>query len=223
MINAVTLLRRKSGMSAAAFQHYWRHEHAAVIARLPGFQRYVQSHPLLENYKFEEPVYDGVAELWANGSQAFRDIAASEAYSLVQADEEKFLDRTAIALVLTDEHVIYNGPVSADGIKCIQLYKRRKGMPVDEFQAYWRDQHGPLVATLPLLDRYVQYPARKGAYAHGRQPAYDGFDVTWFASIDALREARHSTIYDRIRSEQEVFLSADDSPQILTREHVVIG
>jgi len=221
MINAITLLWRKPGMSIDAFQRYWRNEHAGVITRLPGFQRYVQSHPLDENYQVKEPICDGIAELWANDSQVFRDIAVSEAYSLVQVDEEKFLDRAANTLVLTVEHVIREGPVAVDGVKCIQFFNRRKQMHVDLFQTHWRDVHGPLMATLPLLTRYAQYHVRPGAYKHGRQPVCDGFDVTWFDSKNNFYQAMGSAINDRVRLQQEKFLSADDCPQILTREHVI--
>ncbi len=223
MINAVTLLWRKPGMSVDEFQRYWRHEHAEVIAGLPGFQRYAQSHPLAENLPGEGLVCDGFAELWANDSQVFRDIAACEAYSLVLADEEKFLDRAANTLVLTDEHIIIDGEVAVDGVKCIQFFKRRQGLAVDEFQTCWRDTYGPLMAALPMLDRYVQYPTRTGAYAHGRRPAYDGFDITWFDSIDALQSSMNSPVYARVRSAQEIFLSIGSCPQMVTREHVIVG
>jgi uncharacterized protein (TIGR02118 family) len=222
MINAVTLLRRKHGLSVDEFQDYWRNNHAGVIARLPGVRRYVQSHPLREIYQRKEPVYDGVAELCANDSQAFRDIAASDAYVAVQADEEKFLDRAAISLVLTDEHVIKDGPVAADGVKCVRLFNRRHDIPVEEFQSHWREVYGPQIAMLPSLDRYAQYHARLGGYAHGRQPDYDGFDITWFESIDAQRNAMHSTVWDRGRSEQKKFLVSENCQQILAREFVII-
>jgi len=223
MINAVTLLKRKPGLSVEEFQRYWRHEHAGVIARLPGVQRYVQSHPLDENYADREPVFDGFAELWARDSQAFRDIAASEAYAAVLADEGKFLDRTANALVLTDEHVIKRGAVAVNAVKCIRFFSRRPDMPVEKFQACWRDAYGPLMATLPSLDRYAQYHARLGGYAHGRQPAYDGFDIYWFESTEALRAAMDSPTHGRGREEERNFLAAGDRPQILAGECVIIG
>jgi uncharacterized protein (TIGR02118 family) len=222
MINAVTLLTRRPDLSADEFRHHWRNDHAELIARLPGVQRYVQSHPLPESYKGEEPLYDGIAELWANDSQAFRDIGGSDAYAAVQADEETFLDRTAIALVLTNEHVIKDGPVAADGVKCIRLFKHRPDMPVEAFQSHWREDYGPQIATLPSLDRYVQYHARLGGHASGRQPTYDGFDVAWFGSIDALHDAMNSKAYDRARSDRSSFLAVDDCPQMLAKEHVII-
>ena len=223
MINAITLLKRRHDLSVDEFQNYWRHQHADVIATLPGIQRYVQSHPLHATYHEDGPVYDGVAELWANDSQAFRDIGTSEAYIAVQADEENFLDRSANALVLTDEHVIKEGPQPDGGVKCIRLFNRSPGMPVDDFQSYWRDEYGPLIAALPSLDHYVQYPARAGGYAKGRQPACDGFDITWFGSVNVLRNAMNSTDFERARSNQGNFLAPGDCPQIIAREHVITG
>jgi hypothetical protein len=69
----------------------------------------------------------------------------------------------------------------------------------------------------------VQYQARAGGYAKGRQPAYDGFDVTWFGSADALRNAMNSAEYADSRSDRENFLASGDCPQIISRERVIIG
>ncbi|MBI2994585.1 MAG: EthD family reductase [Gammaproteobacteria bacterium] len=223
MINAVTLLKRKPGLSVEEFQRYWRHEHAGVIARLPGVQRYVQSHPLDESYADREPLYDGFAELWARDSQAFRNIAASEAYAAVQADEEKFLDRKANALVLTDEYFIKRGTVAANAVKRIRFFSRRPDLPVEKFQAYWRDAYGPLMVTLPSLDRYAQYHARLGGYAHGRQPAYDGFDISWFESTEVLRGAMDSPVCARCHEDEKDFLANDGGPDLLAREFVMLG
>jgi uncharacterized protein (TIGR02118 family) len=222
IINAVSLLKRRADLSVEAFQHHWRYDHAKLIARLPGVRRYAQSHPLDECYRGEQPPYDGIAELWAADSQAFRDIAASDAYAAVQADEQKFLERAAIALVLTDEHVMVDGPVAADSVKRIRLLNRRSDLTAEAFQSYWRDRYGPLIAGLPGLERYVQYHARPGAYGRDRQPAYDGFDVSWFASMDALRDAIDSDACDQAHREQGNFLARGNCPQVLTREYLII-
>jgi uncharacterized protein (TIGR02118 family) len=223
MINAVNLLKRRQDLSGEEFQQYWRSRHADVIAKLPGVQRYVQSHPLLEIYEEGDPPYDGIAELWADDSQAFRVIGASDAYVAVQADEENFLDRGAIVLVLTDEYVIKDGSVGKDGVKCIRLFKRREDMAVEEFQSHWRQQYAPTIATLPSLDRYVQYQARAGGYAKGREPAYDGIDITWFGSVNDLQGALDSAEFERARSDERNFLAAAPCPQIIARERVIIG
>ena len=71
MIKATTLIRRKGGLTVREFQEYWRHDHIKVIERLPGIRRYVQNHSLPDNYAQGTPVYDGVAELWADDTRAF--------------------------------------------------------------------------------------------------------------------------------------------------------
>lgn len=161
--------------------------------------------------------------MWAADSQAFRDIAASDAYAAVQADEQKFLEPAAIALVLTDEYVIKDGPATATGVKCIRLLSRRSDLTVEAFRSHWLDGYGPLIAGLPLLERYVQYHARPGAYGRGRQPAYDGFDVTWFGSMAALRAAIDSGNYDHARRQQGNFLAVGKCPQVLAREYLIVA
>ena len=52
-------------------------------------------------------------------------------------------------------------------IKVCELVRRRPGMSVEEFQAYWRDVHGPIVAALPGLRRYVQDHPLPGGYRNG--------------------------------------------------------
>lgn len=218
MINAITLLKRRPDLSVEEFRDYWRNQHADVIARLPGVQRYVQSHPL-----DDQALYDGVAELWASDSQAFREIGGSEAYVAVQADEENFLDNKANVLVLTDEQAVIDGDAGDAAIKCIRFFNRNPDMAVDEFQTYWRERHAPLVSALPSLRRYVQYPARAGGYAKGRQPAYDGFDMAWFDSVEALQTAINSAEYLHVRGDQGNFLAAGDCLQIVAREYRFIG
>ncbi len=222
MINAITLLKRRPDLSVEQFQEYWRLRHADVIARLPGVERYAQSHPLPATYRDGDPIYDGIAELWARNSQAFRDIGVSEAYKEVQADESHFLDRKSIALVLTDEHLIKDGPATDTAVKWIRFFNRKEGMTVEDFQSYWRDTHGALMAALPALVRYLQCHARAGAYAKGRQPAHDGVDMTWFASLDAWHSAMESAAYGRARADQANFLVPRDCPQVIAREYLLI-
>jgi uncharacterized protein (TIGR02118 family) len=218
VINAVTLLRRRPGLSVDEFRRHWRHDHAALIARLPGIARYVQSRPLDENPAGGEPVCDGFAELWVRDSQALRAISASAAYAAVLADEEHFLDRAANTLVVTDEHILRDGAVSEADIKRIRFFKRSAGLAVEEFQSRWRERFGPLAAALPSLRRYAQYHTRLGGYSQGRQPAWDGFDMTWFASTEAMRSALASPTAARCHGCEPEFLAAAACPVLLARD-----
>ena len=114
-------------MSLEEFQHYWRHNHAPLVAQYKevlGIRRYVQCHarssdadnPLRASRaggleKAPEP-YDGVAELWfdsfealaANGSNA----KAVEAGQALLEDEAKFIDLANSPLWFGEEYEVVN-------------------------------------------------------------------------------------------------------------------
>ncbi|MEE1554544.1 MAG: EthD domain-containing protein, partial [Alphaproteobacteria bacterium] len=58
-------------------------------------------------------------------------------------------------------------------IKVITCIKRKPGMSVEDFQAYWRTDHAEVVKGLPNLRRYIQSHALPGGYRKGELP-YDG-------------------------------------------------
>ena len=221
MIKAVTLLRRKSGMPVDEFQHYWRFRHAEVIRRLPGVRRYVQSHPLPVSYSQGEPVCDGVAELWADTTQDFRAMAQSDAYAAVLVDEQRFIDQGFSILILTDEHILREGAVAADGIKQIDFILHKEGMDIEGFQRYWREVYGPLVAATPQLRRYVQSHARLGGYAKGRTPRYDGFDSSWYDTIDSMQATMADSAGAESRMEAANFIAPAGRHSIVTSEYVI--
>lgn len=222
MIKAVTIIGRKPGMSVAAFQEYWRGPHAEIVKDLPGLRRYVQSHPLRSGYGKGDLVHDGVAEVWVDDMKSLRAMSASLHYAAVQADEENFIDRTTMALVLTEEHVIKDGPAPPDGVKAITFLKRRPEMSVPDFQTYWREVHGPIAAQIPVLKRYVQSHTRLGGYRNGRTPLYDGLAIAWFDSTDAMRVSATTEEYARTRADEPNFLSVEDMAFIIAREHVIV-
>jgi uncharacterized protein (TIGR02118 family) len=76
------------------------------------------------------------------------------------------------------------------------LLRRRPDMPAEEFHRYWREQHGPLVAshahTLGIR-RYSQLHATDSPIGAGIaqsrrcEPSdWDGIALVWFDSEDAL-------------------------------------
>lgn len=74
--------------------------------------------------------------------------------------------------------------------------RRRPDMSRAEFQKYWREVHGPLVArhsTTLRIHRYIQLhtlddPINAGLVAArgGMEPEYDGVAEVWFAHVDDL-------------------------------------
>ena len=222
MIKVVSVLQRKPGVSVEDFQHYWLTQHAVIVSRLPKLRRYVQSHTLLSGYRKGRPVADGIAELCFDDSNALRALKDSVELKAVLADEPNFVDLTRFIQVHTDDHVIKNGAVPAGGVKNIEFVKKKGGMPVADFQHYWRTTHGPLGASIKTVTRYVQSHTRASAYQRATPPPLDGFALTWFENTDAMRESARTQEYHNTRDDEENFLSIP-LDFIITREHVIVA
>jgi uncharacterized protein (TIGR02118 family) len=125
--------------------------------------------------------------------------------------------------IVTREHVITDGPAPADGVKSVELLTRRADLPVEDFQRYWRQTHGPIASTIPVVRRYVQSHTLAEMYDRGRTPRWDGIAVTWFDGTEAMRASATTPEYARTRADEEHFIAPGDVPFIITREHVIVG
>ena len=59
-------------------------------------------------------------------------------------------------------------------------------MSVEDFQAHWLGTHGPIVAAIPGVRRYVQSHVKLGGYRKGA-PICDGVAELWVDDKDAVR------------------------------------
>jgi uncharacterized protein (TIGR02118 family) len=223
MIKAVTFLKRRPGMPVEEFQSYWRTRHPAVVTKLPGLRRYVQSHTRLAGYKKGEPAYDGIAEVWFDDTKALRALRDTPEMAALQADEVRFIDRSTMGLIITDDYVIKDGPASSGMAKGVGFVRRKPTLSVEEFQRHWREVHGPLGAAVPGLRRYVQSHTRLAAYEQGRNPAWDGIAFAWFEDSAALRAATLTSEYRLAKADDANFIVPGPVPFIITTEHVIVG
>ena len=107
MVKLVELITRKPGMDVEAFQAYWRNAHGPLAAKIPMIRRYVQCHTRLSAYRAgRQPLCDGVAEVWADGTGAFRESEKTPEYAAVRADEPNFMDSGKAAFIITKEFEI---------------------------------------------------------------------------------------------------------------------
>ena len=177
-------------MALAAFHAHWRSRHAELVVLLPGIRGYVQNFPFSP-----EAAYDAVAESSFDDTAAMKALASTPAYADVLADEPNFIDGASMGAVITEEHVLADGP--AAGAKTIRLVSRRADMPVEDFFASFL-AHGQAAAKAPGVLRYAQCHTRRSAYGSGRVPAYDGVEMIWCAKGAAPAELRG--FVDRQRS-----------------------
>lgn len=223
MVKAVAFFKRRVGMAVEEFQTYWRTRHPEVVTKLSGVHRYVQSHTRLAAYRNGEPVYDGLAELWFEDTAALRALRDTPEMAAVQADEARFIDRSKMGLIITDDYVAKDGPALPGMSKGIGFVRRKPGMPVEAFQRHWREVHGPLGAAIPTMRRYVQSHTRRAAYDRGREPTWDGIAIIWFDDPAGLRAATASPEWGSAKADDANFIAPGPVSFIITTEHVIIG
>ncbi len=127
MVKVVAFFRRRPGMAVEDFQTYWRTRHPEVVTKLAGVRRYVQSHTRQAAYRQGEPVYDGIAELWFDDTAAMHALRDTPEMAAVQADEARFIDRSTMGLIITEEHVIKDGAASPGMAKSVGFIRRKPG------------------------------------------------------------------------------------------------
>ena len=122
-------------------------------------------------------------------------------------------------------------------IKLVFSLRRRPELTREEFQAYWRDHHAPLVArhaeTLRIR-RYVQTHARASelaaaqSRARGSEPdQYDGQAELWWDSLDEIAAAVSVPAGQRaaieLLEDERRFIDLERSPLWIGDESVVVG
>ncbi|MEE2694393.1 MAG: EthD domain-containing protein [Pseudomonadota bacterium] len=222
MLKACTLVKRRSGMEVETFQKYWLGKHADIVRKLPLIKRYVQSHPLLGGYRKGKLIYDGLAEIWVDNTDALRSMAKSDAYRAVTEDEANFIDASNTSLLLTEEHVIKDGKTPKDGIKSIGLVTRKIGMNVHDFHSYWKDIHGPIANEISIVRRYVQSHTKLAGYNRQPSPSWDGIGITWFSSVDEMRTSVGTPEYEATLADGANFTETASQHLMLTKEHFII-
>jgi uncharacterized protein (TIGR02118 family) len=121
-------------------------------------------------------------------------------------------------------------------IKLTYCLRRKPGMTWEEFSAYWRDVHAPLVAAraeILGIRRYVQvrtvqdpalherFQARNG----GSPPPFDGIAEIWYDDDRfAARQSEEQRIAGReLLEDERNFIDLPNSPLWLGQETVVVG
>ncbi len=104
------------------------------------------------------------------------------------------------------------------GIKVCELLRRRPGMSVEEFQAYWREVHGPIVSELPGLRRYTQSHPLLGGYRTGRPLPYDGVAELWFDDKEGLRAIAGTNAFARAKADEPNFIDTTKMVELVLDE-----
>ena len=221
MIKAIYFIKRKPGMALEDFREYWLKEHAALVLKVPGLVKYVQSHTMDSGYRKHEPLYDGIAELWYENLDDMRKTADTPISRETMADNQKFLDMSKFAFILTKERVQKENHIETGMPKMVAFLKKRPEMSVEDFQAHWNSPHGQLGSAVPGARRYVQSHPLMSSYKDGRTPLWDGVAEVWFESEDAMRSNADTPQYKAVLADEPKFL-AQNAKFIITTERIIL-
>ena len=111
-------------------------------------------------------------------------------------------------------------------VKLICFLKRKPGMSVDEFHTYWRETHGPLVASTKSGQHALRYEQNHRVVGdYKRDPdGFDGVTEQWFASLDDFWASVKEDDYKLIDEDMHKFLDTANLVFIMTEEpEVIVG
>jgi len=107
-------------------------------------------------------------------------------------------------------------------IKSISLIHRKPGLSVEEFNRYWKEQHGPLAAKMiPGLRRYVQNHliAVPGFKYEG-----DGIVEMWYDTVEDFKkslEFTNSPAGKKLAEDGASIATMKDGYLFVVEEHVI--
>ena len=99
--------------------------------------------------------------------------------------------------------------------KIASIIHRKPGMSVEEFQRYWLVVHGPMLARLPFVRRYVQSHPLPQGYRKGDLP-FDGLVELWFDDADGFRR-----IPSEVLADGDKFIDRNKGARLSVDVHVI--
>lgn len=219
MTKLVVVLKKDKGLDVETFQSQWLQSDVSVLKGLPSLKSYSQSHTLKAGYSKITPVADGIAEFEFENIEDCREYINSAEFERFKQDLNKFTEAEKNIYLVVQERVIKDNKVSPGGVKSIELVKKKEGMRVQDFQKYWTETHGPLGASIPQVNRYVQNHVTSDSYGLKEPPLLDGLAITWFDSTHDMRRAASTEEYRLTRADEKNFLTIP-LDFIITKEHL---
>jgi uncharacterized protein (TIGR02118 family) len=221
MIHILYFITRKPSINEAEFHRYWEEVHGPIVKKITQLKRYIQSHRI--PFPDQNSLYDGAAEVWVENDAELAALRQNPAYlNGALADEPNFIDMTRVEWLMTTDRVIVDGPQTSNLIKMVFQLKRRPGMSLADFRKYWLEVHGPIVAKLPGLRRYVQCHTVDAAYQYA-EPKWDGVAQLWVDDASAMRKMVESKEFtEGSWPDAAKFIDMNTISSFIAQEHQVI-
>ena len=109
-------------------------------------------------------------------------------------------------------------------VKLICFVRRKPGMGAEEFHRYWREVHGPLVASTKSGGHALRYEQNHRVREHWDQQGYDGVTEQWFRSVDDFFASLQEDDYHLIEEDIAKFIDVDSLEWMIAEEpEVIVG
>ena len=175
MINAITIIKKKQGLTYEKFQNYWKNEHAEIVIRSPLVGTYVQSHPIYNDKLTFEDTIDGIAEIWFDDTNAMRSLAATKEYKDIQDDEKVFIDGSAVRLIIAEDIITVEGNVS--DYKLIIFMNKSSNVELTDFRKELVDMASQY--SKKNVNRMKVSLPKTAGYKGDKSPAWDAILTVW--------------------------------------------
>jgi uncharacterized protein (TIGR02118 family) len=106
VFKAIFTFRKRDDLSWEEFEHHARDRHGPLVAQLPGLRRYVQC--LVSAESADRP-FDGIAVVWYDDEEAYRQSFASDVGKSVIADAANYADPASETEVLVHDVARFDG------------------------------------------------------------------------------------------------------------------
>ena len=191
MINAITIIKKKQGLTYEKFQNYWKNEHAEIVTRSPLVGTYVQSHPIYNDKLTFEDTIDGIAEIWFEDTNAMRTLAATKEYKDIQDDEKVFIDGSAVRLIIAEDIITFEGDVSDH--KLIIFMNKSSNVELTDFRNDLVDKASHY--SKKNLNRVKVSLPKIAGYKGDKSPAWDAI-LTFWLDFEVDQQYVHEVLRD---------------------------
>ncbi len=105
-------------------------------------------------------------------------------------------------------------------LKICEVAYRNPGMSVEDFQSHWLGTHGPIVARIPGIRRYVQCHPKLAGYRNG-ELICDGIAEIWVDDKEALRAMIQTAEFATAKRDETNFVDGSRLVELLTTETAI--
>ena len=106
-------------------------------------------------------------------------------------------------------------------IKRVTVVQARSGADRADVLRYWKEVHGPLIAEVPGVKRYVQNHCIESAQGHA-EPPFLGIGEVWFESREEANRTLATPEWNTAMADAATFMDMDRVVTGWAEEHQIV-